>query len=197
MRLGRAAGEGADLASQPSLSRFANAPDRKLLYRRGEALADRGIERHRRRLHGRAPWMTIDLDATDDPRHGAQPLTFCNRHDATWGYLPLLGFVSFNEEKEQSRGAAVLRPGNAPATRGAIGILGRILQGVWAAFPPARVRVRLDEGFADPLLWTFLATLGVEYGGAMASHAVLKRLAEPQVEQARPLSQARGETEPV
>lgn len=31
MRLGRAAGEGADLASQPSLRRFANAPDRKPL----------------------------------------------------------------------------------------------------------------------------------------------------------------------
>ncbi|MGH9405465.1 MAG: transposase [Terriglobia bacterium] len=54
MLVGRDPVEGADLASQPTLSRFENAPDRKQLYRMGEALAERVIERHRRRLHGRA-----------------------------------------------------------------------------------------------------------------------------------------------
>lgn len=160
--LGRDPVDGQDLASQSTLSRFENAPDRKQLYRMGEALADSVIERHRRRLHGRAQLLTIDLDATDDPTHGAQQLTFFNSHYDTWCYLPLLGFVSFNDEKEQYRCAAVLRPGNAPATRGAIGILWRILQRVWAAFPKARVRVRLDGGFADPFLLNFLDAMGVE-----------------------------------
>jgi hypothetical protein len=32
-----------------------------------EALADRVIERHRKRLHGRARRITIDMDPTDDP----------------------------------------------------------------------------------------------------------------------------------
>ena len=45
---------GEDLASQPMLSRFENAVDRKELFRMAEALADTVIERHRRRLHGRA-----------------------------------------------------------------------------------------------------------------------------------------------
>ena len=48
--VGRDPVEGADLASQPTLSRFENAPDRKQLYRLGEALAECVIERHRRRL---------------------------------------------------------------------------------------------------------------------------------------------------
>ena len=143
----------------------------------GEALADAVIERHRRRLHGRAKLITIDLDATDDPTHGAQQLTFFNSHYDTWCYLPLLGFLSFNDEKEQYLCAAVLRPGNAVASRGAIGILWRILQRVWAAFPQARVRVRLDGGFADPLLLDFLDAMGVEYVVAMAKNAVLNRLA--------------------
>ena len=197
MLIGRDPVEGQDLASQPTICRFENAPDRKQLYRMGEALADCVIERHRRRLHGRAQLITIDLDATDDPTHGAQQLTFFNSHYDTWCYLPLLAFVSFNDEKEQYVCAAVLRPGNAPASRGAIGILWRILQRVWAAFPKARVRVRLDGGFADPLLLDFLDTMGVEYVVAMAKNAVLNRLAKPQMEQARHLSQASGKTEHV
>jgi hypothetical protein len=65
--VGRDPIEGEDLASQPTLSRFENAPKRKQLYRMGEALAERVIERHRRRLKGRARRITIDLDPTDDP----------------------------------------------------------------------------------------------------------------------------------
>jgi hypothetical protein len=197
MLIGRDPVAGADLASQPTLSRFENAPHRKQLYRMGEALADRVIERQRRRLQGRAKLLTIDLDATDDPTHGAQQLTFFNSHYDTWCYLPLLAFVSFNDEKEQYLCAAVLRPGNAPASRGAIGILWRIFKRVWAAFPKARVRVRLDGGFADPFLLNFLDAMGVEYVVAMANNAVLNRLAEPQMEQARQFSQASGKTEHV
>ena len=195
--LGRDPVEGADLASQPTLCRFENAPDRKQLYRMGEALADAVIERHRHRLHGRAQRVTIDLDATDDPTHGAQQLTFFNSHYDTWCYLPLLAFVSFNDEKDSYLCAAVLRPGNAVASRGAIGILWRILKRVWSAFPKARVRVRLDGGFADPLLLDFLDAMGVEYVVAMAKNAVLSRRAEPTMEQARQHSEVSGKTEHV
>ena len=101
MLVGRDPVEGADLASQPTLWRFENAVDRKQLYRMGEALADAVMERHRRRLHGRARLITLDLDPTDDPTHGTQQLTFFNAHYDTWCYLPVMGFVSFNDEKEQ------------------------------------------------------------------------------------------------
>ena len=172
MLVGRDPVEGTDLASQPTLSRFENAPDRKQHYRLAEALADRVIERHRRRLLGRARLITMDLDPTDDPTHGAQQLTFFNGHYDTWCYLPLMGFVSFNDEKEQYLFTAVLRPGNAVASRGAIGILWRILRRLWRAFPQARIRVRLDGGFADPQLLAFLDAMGVAYGVAMAQISV-------------------------
>jgi len=193
--VGRDPVEGADLASQPTLSRFENAPDRKQLYRMAEALAACVIERHRRRLHGRARRITIDLDPTDDPTHGGQQLTFFNAHYDTWCYLPVMGFLTFNDEQEQYLCAAVLRPGNAPATAGAIGILWRILRKLWRAFPQARIRVRLDGGFADPLVLTFLDTMGVEYVVAMAKNAVLNRLAEPTMQEARKLSEESGQTE--
>ena len=66
---------GERLASQPTLSRFENAVNGCALYRMADELATRVIERHRRRLDGRARCITIDLDPTDDPTHGAQQYT--------------------------------------------------------------------------------------------------------------------------
>src|ERR1700737_4325904 len=139
--------QGEDLASQPTLSRFENSRDRKQLFRMSEALADCVIERHRRRLRGRARRITIDLDPTDDPTHGAQPLTFFNSHYDAYCYLPVVGFLSFDEEVEQYLVTAVLRPGNAPGSAGAVGILRRLIGRVKEAFPEASLRVRLDGGF--------------------------------------------------
>jgi hypothetical protein len=111
MLLDRDPGEGRDLASQPTLSRFENAAGVKELYRLGEALAASVLQRHAERLRGRVRRVTLDLDPTDDPTHGAQQLSFFNRHYDTWYYLPVMGFVSFNDEAEQYLCAAVLRPG--------------------------------------------------------------------------------------
>jgi len=48
-----------------------------------EALADCVIERHWKRLHGRARRIAIDLDPTDDPTHGNQQFTFFNSSHST------------------------------------------------------------------------------------------------------------------
>src|SRR6266487_1482648 len=119
--------EGRDLASQPTLSRFENGVGVKELYRSGEFLAESVIRRHAKRLRHRAYRVTIDLDPTDDPTHGAQQLSFFNGHYDTWCYLPVMGFVSFNAEAEQYLCAAVLRPGNVTAAVGAVGILRRLV----------------------------------------------------------------------
>lgn len=169
--------DGADLASQPTLSRFENALDRASLYRMSVALGETVIERHRRRLGRQVKRITIDLDPTDDPTHGAQQLTFFNGHYDSWCYLPVAGFVTFNEEAEQYLFAYVLRPGNAPAVQGAIGILARLLPRLRAAFPRARLRVRLDGGFAAPEIFAFLEREGLEYVVAMAKNQVLERRA--------------------
>ena len=121
--VGRDPVEGEDLASQPTLSRFENSVDRKELFRMAEALADTVIERHRKRLHSRARLITLDLDPTDDPTHGAQQLTFFNWHYDTYCYLPMVGFLTFNHEAEQYLVTAVLRPGNAPGSAGAVELL--------------------------------------------------------------------------
>lgn len=186
--VGRDPLEGAALASQPTLSRFENAAGPKVLYRMGEVLAEAVIERQRRGRRGKAKRITVELDPTDDPTHGAQQLTLFNGHYDTWCYLPVAGFIRFDEEPEQYLFTYVLRPGNAPAKLAAIGILKRVFARWRAAFPKARLWVRLDGGFACPEILDFLEAERVRYVVAMAGNAVLDRLAEPWMKRARRLS---------
>ena len=193
--LGRDPVSGAPLASQPTISRFENGARRTVLYRMGRELAACVIERHRRRLHGRARRITIDLDPTDDLTHGAQQLTFFNGHYGGWCYLPMLGFLSFDREAEQYLCAAVLRPGKAVAADGTLGLLCRLLPLLRAAFPQARFLVRLDGGFATPEIFDFLdAEPRLDYVVAMAKNAVLQRHAESAMQVARAQSEVGGET---
>jgi len=196
--VGRDPVAGEDLASQPTLSRFENAPDSKELFRMTEALADRVIERHRKRLHGRARRITIDMDPTDDPAHGQQEFAFFNSHYHGYCYLPMVCFLTFNEEAEQYLVTAVLRRGNAPGSAGAVGILRRLIARVSDAFPKAKIRVRLDGGFACPKVLDFLdCEPKVEYLVNMAANAVLRRKAESAMKRARRASEISGQTEQV
>jgi Transposase DDE domain group 1 len=77
------------LASQPTLSRFENAVGWPGLRNMAHALADTVIAQQRRRLHGRAARITIDLDPTDDPTHGEQEFTWQD-HFTLRGVLPPL-----------------------------------------------------------------------------------------------------------
>lgn len=195
MMVGRDPVDGATLASQPTLSRFENAAGRRELYRIGEALADVVIERHRKRLRGRARRITIDLDPTEDPTHGEQQLSFFNGYYDGWCYLPMTGFLTFNDEPEQYLFTAVLRPGNAPDKRGAIAILERILRRLRSAFPKARFRVRLDAGFAAPEIFAFLEAQGdVDYAVAMPKNAVLLRRIKKLQRKAGRLSRLSGQS---
>jgi hypothetical protein len=107
-------------------------------------------EHHGARLGRRARRITIDLDPTDDPTHGQREFSFFNGHYDSWCYLPLVATLTFNAEPTQYLGAAVLRPGNSPAKRGAIGLRRRLLPRLRAAFPRAILRVRLDGGSPAP-----------------------------------------------
>src|SRR5207247_450295 len=128
------------------------------------------------------------------PTHGQQEFSFFNGHYDTWCYLPMVAAVTFNEETEQFAVAAVLRPGNAPALRGARGLLRRLLRQLRAAFPSAVFRVRLDGGFASAQLFAFLEREQVEYVVAMPSNARLDKRARRLMGKARLLSRTTGRT---
>ena len=183
------------LASQPTLCRFENAIGPKELYLCAEALADTVLSRQQRRLKKRVRRITIDLDATDDPTHGQQQLSFFNGHYHHSCYLPLLAFVSFNEEQEQFLLAAVLQPGNAAPAGAGLGVVRRVIERVRRYFPKAALRVRLDSAYATPEILDYLDEACVEYVVSLISNSALDRKAERKMKRARKLSAASGESE--
>ncbi len=193
--VGRDPVAGAALASQPTLSRFENIVGPRDLYWLTQTLAEVVIAFHQARLaHRPVRRITIDLDPTDDPTHGQQELAFFNGHYGTWCYLPVVGTLTFNGERTQYLVTAILRPGNAHATLGVLGILRRLCAKLRVAFPRARLRVRLDGGFASPAVFTFLEQEGVQYLVAMAGNAKLDKRVRRLLGKARMRSKATGET---
>ena len=169
---------GEALASQPTLSRFENAVSQGELLRMSEALAETVIARHRRRQR-KAKRITIDLDPTVDPTHGSQQLSLFNGAYDTWCYLPLAGFLSFDKEPDQYVFCYLLRPGNAAAKTGCLGLLKRLLPRLRQAFPRAVIRIRLDAGFAGPELYEFFEAERLEYVVCMGKNNTLADFAEP------------------
>ena len=71
------------MASQPTMSRLENSVSRSDLYRIGLALLEIFIE-----SYDQPPKkLTIDIDDTDDPAHGAQQLTLFHAYYDEY-YLP-------------------------------------------------------------------------------------------------------------
>jgi hypothetical protein len=188
---GRAPISGPALASQPTVSRFENAVTPRQLVALTRRLEQAVIARLKQR-HPKARKIVIDLDGTADPTHGQQFLSFFNGYYDSWCYLPLVGFLTVDDDSEQYLFAARLRPGNASTWRGAVPLLRRTVQQLRALFPKARLFVRLDGGFASPTVLRVLEQLDVRYVVVLTGNAVLLRLAEPALQQARTRVQATG-----
>jgi len=107
----------------------------------------------------------------------------------------MVGTLQFNDEREKYLFTIVLRPGNAPCSRGAIGILMRTISRLRTAFPETRIRVRLDGGFASPAILDYLELERVEYLVGFAGNPALEAQIEPLMRAARVLSQVSGKTE--
>ena len=74
----------ADLASQPTLSRFENAIDVKSLSRLRDVFVDQFIAS----FDEPPSQITLDIDPFDDPTHGDQQLTFFHGYYGQYQYLP-------------------------------------------------------------------------------------------------------------
>ena len=152
---GRLPETGADLASQPTISRFENRVTSRDLHRLADFLADLYILTH----PGSPPWIVLDMDSTDDPTHGNQQLSFFHGYYEQHMYHPLLIFDGLDGFPL----AAILRPGNAHASKAAVSILKRLIKKLKKAYPRAGILLRADAGFAIPALYRFLEKQGISY----------------------------------
>ena len=187
LAVGRCPQSDRPLASQPTLSRFENSVSPGDLYRLSEALVEFFIHSGAGgSCHGKGTprQIVLDLDATDDPTHGQQQLTFFHGYYDEYCYLPLLVFAQADGGEQQII-AAVLRPGNVHAGHRSVAILRRIVAQLRAAWPGVRLVVRGDSGEALPEVYDWCEANGVDYMIGLARNPRLMRLAEPLLQAAR------------
>jgi hypothetical protein len=119
-------------------------------------------------------WITIDLDATDDPTHGQQVLSFFHGYYDQHQYFPLLAF----DGQTGFPLAAWLRPGAVHASCGAAQVLRDLVPRLRRAWPGVTIRVRGDTGLAVPEVYACCEELGLWYAFGYASNEVLKARTE-------------------
>jgi hypothetical protein len=176
-----------DLASQPTLSRLENAVDWRTCYHLAHALVE--VYLHERERSGRPTHLLLDLDTTDDATYGKQEGTAYHGYYREHMYHPL--FI-FDGETDQLI-TAVLRPGNAHASRGVRAILRRVVGILRARWPGVAIEIRADSGFAVPKLYAFCEREGIGYTIGLIPNPRLEREAAPLLAEARRQSAAQGE----
>ncbi len=174
------------LSSQPTLSRFENAPDGLTIRRLSRWLEQSYVDA----LEEGTEVVVLDIDATDDETHGQQELSFFHGFYDHHMYHPLMVFDGVSGQLI----SALLRPGNTHASRGALGLLRRIIRRIQRRLPEATIVVRGDAGFAMPKLMAELERLGVEYLFGIGKNARLKRFAEPAMRWTEELFERRSRT---
>lgn len=159
---------GAELASQPTLSRFENWASPREVAALGRLLVWHYIRLHRKRPPDE---IVLDVDPTDDPCYGHQQLSLFNGFYDQHMYLPLLVF-----DRESGMLVGVrLRAGTAHAAHRILQTLGPIVGALKAAFPRTKIIVRADAGLAVPRLYEFCERQGLGYLIGIASNAVFTR----------------------
>lgn len=157
----------ADLASQPTLSRFENLIDIPSLFRLRDVFIDQFIA-----SFAQPPiTLTFDLDAVDEPTHGEQQLTLFHGFYEQYQYLPLVVTCAENDQIVMIS----LRHGTAPASLGADDDLAYLVKRIREVWPNVRIRVRGDGGFGNPAMYEASESLEVIYTFGLSTNPVLTR----------------------
>jgi Transposase DDE domain group 1 len=157
----------ADLASQPTLSRFENAIDRASLKRLRDVFIDQFIKSFATRPRR----LTFDLDAVDDPAHGRQQLVLFHGYFGQYQYFPLVVTCADNDQVVM----VSLRHGTAHAALGADADLEYLVNRLRQAWPDVHIHVRADAGCGVPWMYAACERLGIEYTFGLSANQVLQR----------------------
>ena len=154
------------LGSQPTLSRWENAPSARDLAHNNDLLCQQFIRICGDQVRPRGE-ILLDIDSTDDPTHGQQQLSFFNGAYGQHMYHPMLIF----ERHTGCLLAARLRPGTASSHARIVPMLLRLVPRLQSAFPGIKIKLRGDAGFALPLLYQFCEFFAITY--ALEAVAIL------------------------
>jgi hypothetical protein len=162
---------GADLASQPTISRLENAADGRSCHRIAQAIFELYLSE--RAKDGAPKKVLLEFDATDDPTHGDQEGSYYHGYYRQHIYHPL---VVFDGESGHLIGA-LLRRGNTHASNSAVALLKRIVVRLRQRWPEVEIELRADAGFAVPALYDYCEEQGIVYTVGLITNPRLEELA--------------------
>lgn len=159
---------GHDLCSQPTLSRWENAPSLREVIRLSYALIDIYCASYPRPPAA----VTLDIDDTVDVVHGHQQLALFNAHYDERCFLPIHVYDTATSRPV----AMLLRPGKTPSGTEIRGHLRRLIRRIRQHWPHTRITIRGDSHYGRPEVMAWCEVNSVDYILGLAGNNTVRRL---------------------
>jgi len=181
---GRLPDSGTDLCSQPTVSRWENAPTQREVICLTNTMIDIYCESYSRPPRA----VTLDIDDTVDVVHGQQQLSLFNAHYDERCFLPIHVY-----DTATSRPVAVLlRPGKTPSGRELCGHIRRLVRRIRTHWPKTKLTIRGDGHYGRHEVMAWCEANGVDYIFGLSGNDVLRDLVEAAADDVR-MRYAEGE----
>jgi hypothetical protein len=181
---GRLPDSGADLCSQPTMSRWENAPTLREVIRMTYAMIDIYCASYAKPPAA----VTLDIDDTVDIVHGHQQLALFNAHHDERCFQPIHIY-----DTATSRPVVVLlRPGKTPSGPEIRNHLRRLVRRIRGHWPTTQLTIRGDGHYGRHEVMTWCEGNSLDYILGLPGNAVLDRLVEVAADDAR-VRRAEGE----
>jgi DDE family transposase len=174
---GRLPDSGKDLCSQPTISRWENAPTLREIIRLTYALIDIWCQSYRQPPRS----VLLDIDDTVDVVHGHQQLAQWNAHYDERCFLP----IHIYDAATGAPVAVILRPGKTPSGKEVRKLLDRLVSRIRRHWPETDITIRGDGHYGREEAMTWCENNGVDYIFGLAGNVVLDRLVEPAADDIR------------
>src|SRR5208282_2338510 len=161
---GRLPDSGDDLCSQPTVSRWENAPTLREVVRMTYAMIDVYCRSY---AHPPAA-VTFDIDDTCDVAHGNQQLALFHAHYDERCFLPIHVYDAANARPV----VVVFRPGKTPSGEEVRSHLRRMVRRIRGHWPDTRITVRGDSHYGRREVMAWCEANGLHYIFGLSGNAV-------------------------
>jgi len=169
--VGRTPESGADLMSQPTLSRLENLADWRALVRIGLGQIDLYCNSFTRPPSR----IVLDIDDTDDPAHGQQELALFNAHYDCTCFQPIHIFDGLSGKPV----LALLRPGKRPSSEEVAKVLRHVIARIRKHWSRVEILVRADSQYCSEPALAQLEAMRCDYIIGFAINSKLLEIAAP------------------
>jgi hypothetical protein len=174
---GRLPDTGRDLCSQPTVSRWENAPTLREVIGLMRVMV--GV--YCASYPAPPDAVTLDIDDTVDVVHGHQQLSLFNAHYDERCFLPIHVY-----DTAASRPVAMLlRAGKTPSGPEVARHLRRLIRTIRTHWPTTRITIRGDGHYSRPEVMAWCEANGVDYIFGLPGNAVLRSLVEAAADDVR------------